>query len=160
MITVGVMVKWPSKMNTNSITLKLVLSVIVFLVPNASGAHLEPIYQPTIKSASTTLVEDNNSARPAKFACLSKEVRLDETVSYGKGNRRVTVEQKLVEMKARCRNGKLVDLKNREIRFFRPSCWGNPPPDYLEIQKRENEELAKLKRRYAVVVFACNPMIQ
>jgi hypothetical protein len=97
---------------------------------------------------------------PAKeFSCLPGDVRPDEVVS-SKGSRRITVREKLAQMKARCRNGRLVDAKRREIRFFHTSCWGNPPPDYLEIQKRENEELAKLKRRFAVVVFECNPMVQ
>lgn len=66
----------------------------------------------------------------------------------------------LVQMKASCRSGRLVDGKRREIRFYRPSCWGNPPPDYLEIRQREDDELAKLKRHYTVIVFGCNPMIQ
>lgn len=93
-----------------------------------------------------------------KFDCLPKDVQLDEVVSYGKtadGN--VTVEKKLREIKARCRHGKLVDKKKKEIRFFRVSCWGNPPPDYLEIQQREHAELQKLKRRYTVIVMTCNP---
>ena len=90
-----------------------------------------------------------------------KDVRADEVVSYGfKGKQNPTVEKKLIEMQARCRSGKLVDAKRREIRFFRVSCWGNPPDDYLEIQKRENEQLAKLKKRYTVIVFNCDPMIQ
>jgi hypothetical protein len=63
-------------------------------------------------------------------------------------------------MKARCHRGKLVDSRGREIRFFRVSCWGNPPEDYQEIRKRENEELARLKKGYTVIVFGCNPMIQ
>jgi hypothetical protein len=75
-----------------------------------------------------------------------------------KGN--VTVEKTLIQMKAQCRNRKLVDAKRREIRFFRPSCWGNPPADYQDIQQRENSELQKLKRTFAVIVFACDPMIQ
>ena len=103
--------------------------------------------------------EDEQS--PKNFACLPKNVSADEVVSYDvKGKPILTVEKKLIEMKARCRIGKLVDAKGREIRFFRISCWGNPPEDYLEIQKREGEELAKLKQHYAVIVFACNPMIQ
>lgn len=97
---------------------------------------------------------------PEKFRCLPKDVRLDQVVSYGRGGRNVTVENQLIEMKARCRNSKLVDAKRREIRFFRQSCWGNPPENYLEIQQREAEELAKLQRRYRVIVFRCNPMIQ
>jgi hypothetical protein len=87
-------------------------------------------------------------------------VRADEAVSYNvKGKSTLTVKQKLIELKARCRKGKLADAKGREIRFFRTSCWGNPPEDYLEIQKRENEELAELKKHYAVIVFGCNPLI-
>lgn len=95
------------------------------------------------------------------FPCLLKDVRPDEVLSYGpKGTQSVTVEKKLIEMKARCRGGKLLDAKRREIRFFRISCWGNPPPDYLEIRQREGKELANLRKRYTVLVFGCNPMIQ
>jgi hypothetical protein len=84
------------------------------------------------------------------FSCLPKDVRADEAVSYGpKGKSILTVEKKLAEMKARCQRGKLLDVKDR-----------NPPEDYQEIQKRESEELAKLKKSYTVIVFGCNPMIQ
>ena len=93
-----------------------------------------------------------------KFDCLPKDVQKDEVVSYGRnGKQNVTVEKKLIELKARCRNGKLVDTKNKEIRFFRVSCWGNPPSDYLEIQKRESKELEKLKKRYTVILMTCDP---
>lgn len=101
------------------------------------------------------------SSRPKSFSCLPKDVQANEVVSYGpKGKQTVTVEKTLIEMKARCRKGTLVDAKGREVSFFRLSCWGNPPPDYLEIRQREDEELSKLRKRYTVVVFACNPMIQ
>lgn len=94
------------------------------------------------------------------LTCLPKNVRADQAVSYGaKGKSPLTVEKKLAEMKARCRRGKLVDARGREIRFFRVSCWGNPPEDYREIQKRESDELATLKKRYTVIVFGCNPII-
>jgi hypothetical protein len=96
----------------------------------------------------------------AKFDCLPKEVRLDQVVTYGRtAKENVTVENTLIQMKARCRNGKLVDAKNKEIRFFRVSCWGHPPRDYLEIEQRQNEELEKLKRQYTVIVMHCNPRI-
>lgn len=104
--------------------------------------------------------QDGKSAASKNFSCLPKDVRADEGVSYDvKGKSIVTVEKKLIELKARCRRGKLVDAKGREIRFFRVSCWGNPPEDYLEIQKREGEQLAELKKHYAVIVFSCNPTI-
>ncbi len=104
--------------------------------------------------------EDDESAPSKNFSCLPKDVRADEVVSYdAEGKPSLTVKKKLIELKARCRKGKLVDAKGREIRFFRISCWGNPPEDYLEIQKREAEELAELKKHYSVIEFGCDPMI-
>jgi hypothetical protein len=103
----------------------------------------------------------SSAKRIKQYACLPKDVRADETVSHGfKGRPAVTVQDKLVEMKARCRKGRLVDSKDREIRFFHLSCWGNPPEDYREIRRRETAELAKLRKRYTVIEFGCNPMIQ
>jgi hypothetical protein len=87
-----------------------------------------------------SVTKGGNVSRKTKFDCLPKDIRLDDVVSYGRtGKGNVTVENRLVEMKTRCRGGRLVDSKRREIRFFRPSCWGNPPPDYLEIQKKRRE---------------------
>jgi hypothetical protein len=100
-------------------------------------------------------------AHSTRINCLPRETKLDEVVTYGvNGRGPVTVKKKLAELKARCRNRKLVDAKCREIRFFKPSCWGNPPADYAEIQQVENEELEKLRKSYTVIVFGCNPMIQ
>lgn len=97
----------------------------------------------------------------ARFDCLPKDVQLNDVVTYvGTEKDNITLEKTLVQMKARCRDGKLVDVRRREIRFFRPSCWGNPPSDYLEIRQRENQELVRLKKRYPVIVFGCSPMTQ
>ena len=97
--------------------------------------------------------------RQKNIDCLPKDVQRDSVVSYGMNKRpNVTVEKKLAEMKARCRNSKLVDAHNKEIRFFRVSCWGNPPPDYQEIKQREHAELEKLKKSYTVIVMGCNPL--
>ncbi len=96
-----------------------------------------------------------------RFDCLPKGVRLDDVVSYRTDKKpNVTVKAKLTEMKARCRGGKLIDAKNKEIRFFRVSCWGYQPPNYLEIKKQENAELEKLSAQYTVIVFGCNPRIK
>jgi len=115
-----------------------------------------------LSTSALAVADEDAGPSPSKsLGCLPKDVRADEAVSYGiKGKSILTVEKKLAEMKARCSRGKLVDASGREIRFFRVSCWGNPPDDYQEIQKRENEELGKLKKRYTVIVFGCNPMIQ
>ena len=100
-------------------------------------------------------------AHATRINCLPPEIKADDVISYGmNGRSNITVEKKVTQLRARCRNGKLVDVKGRGIRFFRPSCWGNPPADYAEIQQRENEELQKLRKRYTVILFECNPMIQ
>jgi len=72
--------------------------------------------------------------------------------------KKTTVEQRLIELDARCDKGKLVDAAGKEIYFYRlKGCWGNPPPDYQEILQRQNEELEKLRKRYTVIEMTCNP---
>jgi len=141
---------------------KFLFSVYVFvLVGGLAVANRPSPKRFVVRPALPESLIDAESSRSKTFSCLPKDVRADEVVSYGpKGRQSVTVEKKLIEMKARCRRGKLVDAKRREIRFFHPSCWGNPPVDYLEIRQREDKEFAELKKRYTVIVFACNPMIQ
>jgi hypothetical protein len=98
--------------------------------------------------------------RGRKYDCLPTDVRLSDVVTYDRaGKANVTLEKTLISLGAKCRNRKLMDRKHREIRFFRPACWGRPPPNYLEIEQKEDEELRKLKRRYTVVVFGCNPTL-
>lgn len=134
---------------------------ILLLLFGLAPAHHERAAQSSAICPPAVGDEDGGVSPAKNFSCLPKDVRADEAVSYGmKGKSILTVEQKLAEMKARCRRGRLVDARGREIRFFRSSCWGNPPADYQEIQQRKNAELAKLKKRYTVIVFGCNPMIQ
>lgn len=71
---------------------------------------------------------------------------------------KVTVEQKLTALQARCRDGKLVDGFGKEIRFYRLiGCWGNPPYNYQDILQRQQEEINTLKERYTVIEMTCNP---
>ena len=148
-----------SRPSSPSYRRKFLVGLSILLLGGLAPAHSKNAGK---LPATNAIAAEDAPPSPAKsFSCLPKDVRADEAVSYGmKGQSILTVEKKLTEMKARCRRGKLVDAKGREIRFFRPSCWGNPPDNYQETQKRENEELAKLKTRYAVIVFGCNPMIQ
>ena len=131
------------------------LALIAFLFAAAvfSGAEI-----PANPAASFAARSDDGEN---KFACLPKDVRLDEIVRFdirgGKNN--LDVNHALLDIKARCHKGKLVDAKRREIRFFRPECWGNPPADYQEIRRKESADLANLKKRYTVIVFGCSPMI-
>ena len=157
-----VVVEFGNRMRNYSYAQQLLLSASLFLIMGslalANPEGLKWFYADPQRAESYAA----NASSPSKrFNCLPKGIRADEVVSYGpKGVESVTVEKKLLEMKARCRRGKLVDARRREIRFFRTSCWGNPPPDYLEIRQREDEELVRLKKRYTVIVFGCNPMIQ
>lgn len=71
---------------------------------------------------------------------------------------KITVEQTLLELKAECKAGRIVDSKGKQIRFFRLNgCWGNPPADYQEILAEQDKQLEKLKKRYTVIEMTCNP---
>ena len=71
---------------------------------------------------------------------------------------KITVEQKMTELKAKCKNGKLVDGAGIEIHFYKlTGCWGNPPHNYQEILNRQETELATLRKHYTVIEMTCNP---
>jgi hypothetical protein len=95
-------------------------------------------------------------------ACLPDGVKLNDVISVERGQkgqavRKLTVKQRLSQLKARCRKGKLVDASGREIYFYRlVGCWGNPPADYEEILARQRNEIADLKKRYTVIEMSCN----
>jgi len=149
-------------MLSHSYARKSLFSICIFLFgASLAFAERESTRQIVAMPALARVSEAAESSRSKNFSCLPKDVRDDDVVSYGlKGRQSVTVEKKLTEIKARCRRGKLVDAKGREIRFYHPSCWGNPPVDYLEVRQREDKEVPELKKRYTVIVFGCNPMIQ
>ncbi|MCU1264698.1 MAG: hypothetical protein JWM21_1016 [Acidobacteria bacterium] len=95
-------------------------------------------------------------------ACLPKDIQRTDVVSAtiirpGRVGKKITVEQTLRDLKARCRKGKLVDAKGKEIHFYHlQGCWGNPPADYQEILGQQAKELEKLRRRYHVIEMTCN----
>src|SRR6185295_10451512 len=77
---------------------------------------------------------------PDACACLPKDINRTDVVTVqqkrpGKpGGTKVTVEQKLKQIKAKCRKGKLVDSAGKPIYFYQlQGCWGNPPAGYQEI---------------------------
>jgi hypothetical protein len=121
-----------------------------------------PVHSRSIKNQPDGSHRTQRPKAPStQINCLPPGTGLNEVVSYGSNGRgNVTVQKKLAQLKARCRNRKLIDAKGREIRFHRPSCWGNPPAEYLEIQQRENNELLRLRKTYTVIMFGCNPLIQ
>ena len=72
--------------------------------------------------------------------------------------RKITVDQKLKELRARCRRGKLVDASGTEIRFYKiAGCWGHPSDDDREVLDRQKQELAELRKSYRVIEMTCNP---
>jgi len=102
---------------------------------------------------------------PSCCSCLPDGIKQTDVVSYRGPKARiqngrqpyVSVGEKLLELKARCKRGKLVDGTGREIRFFHLSgCWGNPPEGYQEILAKQNRELIRLRKRYTVVEMTCN----
>lgn len=102
-------------------------------------------------------------ARPSWQGCLPSDISADEVIavepaSQKKAAREVTVEGKLNQLGARCRNKRLVDAKGKPIHFYRlTGCWGNPPENYEEILTNQQAELARLRRRYRVIEIPCNP---
>ncbi len=105
------------------------------------------------------------SCMAQSYRCLPSNVKETDifevrtlTSKPGKSNtEKITVKDKLDKMQARCAQGKLVDGKGRQIRFyFVQGCWGSPPDDYLEIQERQIKEMERLKKRYTVIEMTCN----
>lgn len=95
--------------------------------------------------------------------CLPEEIKPSDVVSTrlvgsSKVVKKITVKEKLIQLKASCKKGKLLDATGRQIRFFRlEGCWGNPPADYQEILQKQTEELERLKRQYTVIEMTCSP---
>ena len=103
--------------------------------------------------------------RAETVQCLPESVKPTDVVSTtlvqtdgGTLVEKITVEQKLTELKANCKNGKLVDGAGTEIYFYKlRGCWGNPPRNYQEILERQEAELAILRKQYMVIEMTCNP---
>jgi hypothetical protein len=92
--------------------------------------------------------------------CLPPDISSRQVAVYGgPGGRNVTVADVLTKLKAGCSKGRLLDSKKREIRFFKLTCWGHPPPNYQELQAEESRNLALLQASYTVIVIPCDPRI-
>lgn len=104
-------------------------------------------------------------AAGSSYPCLPPEIHPDTVVAVKTIKSRVgirvvkqTVAQRLNELGARCRKGKLIDRTGLEVRFHQThGCWGNPPADYLEILDNQKKELRELKKKFTVVEITCNP---
>lgn len=70
---------------------------------------------------------------------------------------RVTVEEKLIRLNARCEKGKLLDGKGKEVRFYRQHCFGAPTAYARETMRKEHDELEALGKKYTVIEMTCTP---
>ena len=111
----------------------------------------------------------NGEASQSPLAkCLPSDVKLSDVVEvenagYARGQsaglHKVTVEQKLSELKATCNgDNKLIDGNGKKIIFYHlTGCWGNPPFDYQEILQRQRDEINRLRQQNTVIEITCNP---
>jgi hypothetical protein len=99
------------------------------------------------------------------LTCLPADVKDTEivdgtlTAPNGYDGARVTVGQKLKDLKARCgEKGTLVDASGRGIVFYRlRNCYGTPPPDLAKRVKKQQDELSTASKKGTVIEISCNP---
>ena len=111
---------------------------------------------------------NNQVSHPSLAACLPPDIKLSDVVEATSaglvngqpvGLHKVTVEQRLGELRATCNSdNKLIDGSGKQIVFYRlTGCWGNPPAGAQEILRKQREEIDKLKQQYTVIEMTCNP---
>ena len=110
-----------------------------------------------------TLLTPVSGANTNRFAsCLPEGVKLTSEIfeesdgsTSAKGKPK-TVASKLAELRARCKNRKLVTRNGREIRIVQLiGCWGNPPEDYQEQMNRQRLDIEELRKKYVVIQIPC-----
>jgi hypothetical protein len=112
-----------------------------------------------------TLLTTASGSKSQRFSsCLPEGVKLNsEILEESDGSTRAkgspkTVTSKLTELRARCKNRKLVTRTGKEIRIVQLiGCWGNPPADYEEQLQRQERELKELREKYIVIEIPCSP---
>jgi hypothetical protein len=101
------------------------------------------------------------SSQAAGQSCLPSDVKPTEIVapdseSQDRATKPKTVRDRLTELKARCRKGKLMDARGKQIYFLRLiGCWGNPPADYEEQLEEQRVKLRELQKKYTVIQIPC-----
>ena len=112
-----------------------------------------------------TLLTPVSGAKTNRLAsCLPEGVKLTSEIleqsagSTSAKGRPKTVASKLAELRARCKNRKLVTRTGKEIRIVQLiGCWGNPPEDYQEQLNRQRRDIEELKKKYLVIQIPCTP---
>ncbi len=87
---------------------------------------------------------------------LSSEIREEVHDPANVKPKPKTLQSRLIELKARCKNKRLIAGNAKEIRIVPLiGCWGNPPEDYQEQLDRQERELKELRKRYIVIEIPC-----
>ena len=110
-----------------------------------------------------TLLTTASGSKSQRFSsCLPEGVKLtteileDSDGSTSAKDKPKTVASKLAELRARCKNRKLVSRNGKEIRIVQLiGCWGNPPEDYQEQVQRQQREIEELRKKYIVIEIPC-----
>jgi hypothetical protein len=111
-----------------------------------------------------TLLTPVSGAKTNRFALclpegvkLTSEIREESDGSTKPKGKPKTVASRLAELRARCKNRKLVTRTGKEIRIVQLiGCWGNPPADYEEQLQRQERELKELREKYVVIEIPCS----
>jgi hypothetical protein len=107
--------------------------------------------------APASSVEDFGGCLPGRIDLNSVVVVEDNKPSGNKPAPRTTIKQRLIQLKAHCKKGKLIDGKGKQVYFYSLiGCWGNPPVNYLELLRHQAQEIQRLKKRYTVIQIPCN----
>src|SRR5689334_18202204 len=129
-------------------TFLFVLLVMAFFLPMLKSANSQGrTRQPNLKRHKVGAYKTME-----QFACLPEGFTLTDIVAYRNGQNgkeeNLTIKDKLLELKAECRAGKLIGTNKKVIKFLRLACFGNPPADYEEIMQKQQEELHHLQQQY------------
>ena len=109
-----------------------------------------------------TLLSPASGAKTNRLAsCLPEGVKLSSEIleqSTTAKSKPKTVASKLAELRARCKNRKLVTPDGKEVRIVQLiGCWGNPPEDYQEQLNRQQRAIEELRKKYIVIEIPCTP---
>jgi len=112
-----------------------------------------------------TLLTTASGSKNQRFSsCLPEGVKLTSEIfdefngSPSPKGKPKTVASKLAELRARCKNRKLITRDGKEIRIVQLiGCWGNPPEDYQEQMNRQRRDIEELRKKYIVIQIPCTP---
>lgn len=126
---------------------------------------IAPMYKTILRLvivASFFYVSQDSSAESFS-RCIPTDVKLDSAVVLQQSNNikagaetKTTVKTRLSQLRARCKNHKLLSSTGKEIRFVTLiGCWGNPPENYQELFTEQAKEIERLKKKYIVIQIPC-----